>query len=76
MPIKQTELERLIREAFPDATFTVKDLAGDDDHYALEIVSAQFQGKSRIEQHKMVHAALQGYVGGTLHALSVKTSAT
>ena len=73
MPI--AEIERLIREALPDARVEVKDLAGDGDHYAATIVSAAFAGKSRVEQHQMVYRALKGRMGGELHALALKTSA-
>jgi stress-induced morphogen len=74
MPIEKTELESLVKQAFPDAVITLTDLAGDNDHWALEIASAAFKGKSRIEQHKMVNNALGNMVGGTLHALQLKTT--
>lgn len=74
MPIEKTELERLVKQAFPDAAITLTDLAGDNDHWALDIASPSFKGKSRIEQHKMVNSALNNMVGGTLHALQLKTS--
>ena len=75
MPVSQTELHSLIQTAFPDATITITDLAGDGDHYSAEIISEVFLGKSRIQQHQMVYAALQGKMGGALHALALKTSA-
>ena len=58
----------------PDAVVTVRDLAGDGDHYAAEVVSATFRGKTRVQQHKLVYDALQGKVGGALHALALQTS--
>ncbi len=73
MPIEMTELEKLLQAAFPDADIEIKDLAGDNDHYALTIASQAFAGKSRIEQHKIVNHALKGCVGGSLHALALKT---
>lgn len=73
MPISQHDLEEAIRRTFPDAEFTVKDLAGDNDHYALEIASEQFRNKSRIAQHQLVNEALRGIIGDTLHALALKT---
>lgn len=76
MPLEQNQLRNMIHEAFPDAKITFKDLAGDNDHWAVEVVSAQFKGKSRIEQHRMVYAALGGRMGGELHALQVKTLAS
>jgi stress-induced morphogen len=75
MPMNPTEIERMIKEALPDATVSIRDLAGDGDHYAAEVVSAQFRGKSRVQQHQMVYEALKGNMGGTLHALALQTSA-
>jgi len=75
MAMSVAEIERLIREALPDARVEVKDLAGDGDHYAATIVSAAFAGKSRVEQHQMVYRALKGRMGGELHALALQTSA-
>jgi stress-induced morphogen len=69
------EIARLIREAIPDATVTIRDLAGDGDHYAAEVVAASFRGKSRVQQHQMVYEALKGKMGGVLHALALQTSA-
>lgn len=75
MPMDAGEIERLVKEALPDATVTIRDLAGDGDHYAAEIVSAEFTGKSRVQQHQMVYSALQGRMGGELHALALQTKA-
>ena len=69
------DIESLIREAFPDARVTVEDLAGDGDHYAATVVTEAFRGRSRVQQHQMVYAALRGRVGGELHALALQTSA-
>jgi stress-induced morphogen len=69
------DIERLIKEALPDAKVTIRDLAGDGDHYAAEVVSAAFKGKTRVQQHQMVYAALKGRMGGELHALALQTSA-
>ena len=69
------DIERLIKEALPDAKVTIRDLAGDGDHYAAEVISAAFTGKTRIQQHQMVYAALKGRMGGELHALALQTSA-
>ena len=71
MPMEQNELERLIREAFPDASIEIRDLAGDGDHYAAHVVSQAFKGKSRVQQHQMVYQALQGQMGDVLHALAL-----
>ncbi|MGD0764150.1 MAG: BolA/IbaG family iron-sulfur metabolism protein [Roseiarcus sp.] len=75
MAMSVTEIERLIREALPDARVEVKDLAGDGEHYAASVVSAAFAGKSRVQQHQMVYDALEGRMGGALHALALRTSA-
>ena len=75
MAMSQADIEAMIREAFPDATVEVRDLAGDGDHYAANIVSAAFKGKSRVQQHQMVYNALKGNMGGALHALALQTSA-
>lgn len=75
MAMDAGEIERLIKSAFPDAVVDITDLAGDGDHYAATVVSEAFRGKSRVQQHQMVYAALQGNMGGVLHALALKTSA-
>ena len=74
MPMSALEIEKLIKEAIPDARITIRSLAGDDDHYAAEVVSESFRGKSRVQQHQMVYEALKGNMGGTLHALALQTS--
>ncbi len=75
MPMEAGEIEKMIKEAIPDAEVTIRDLAGDGDHYAAEVVSESFRGKSRVQQHQMVYQALQGNMGGVLHALALQTSA-
>ncbi len=75
MPMDATEIERLIRAHIPDAQVTIRDLAGDGDHYAATVVSAAFRGKTRVQQHQMVYEALRGNMGGTLHALALQTAA-
>ena len=74
MPMDASEIERLVRESLPDADVRIEDLAGDGDHYAAYVVSAAFAGKSRVQQHQMVYQALQGKMGGELHALALQTS--
>lgn len=75
MPMNAADIERMIKEALPDAQVTIRDLAGDGDHYAAEVVSEEFRGKTRVQQHQMVYQALQGNMGGVLHALALQTSA-
>ena len=67
------EIETLIKEAMPDATIEIQDLAGDSNHYSTTITSSKFSGKSKIEQHKMVYNSLKGKMGNELHALAIKT---
>ena len=74
MPMPASEIERLIKASIPDAEVTIRDLAGDGDHYAARVVSKSFEGMSRIRQHQTVYAALGGRVGGELHALQLKTA--
>jgi stress-induced morphogen len=68
------EIERLIKAQFPDARIELKDLAGDNDHWAAHVVSSAFKGKSRVQQHQMVYDALGGRMGGVLHALQLTTA--
>ena len=75
MAMSTAEIEALIKAAIPDAQVTIEDLAGDGDHYAATVISETFRGKSRVQQHQIVYAALQGRMGGVLHALALQTSA-
>jgi len=74
MAMDAYEIEKMIRSGIPDADVTIRDLAGDGEHYAAEVVAESFRGKNRVEQHKMVYDALQGNMGGVLHALALQTS--
>ena len=75
MPMDPGEIERLIKEALPDAEVSLEDLVGDGDHWSATVVSSAFSGKSRVQQHQLVYKALQGRMGGELHALALQTSA-
>ena len=75
MPLTRDTIETMVKEAFPEADIVLTDMAGDNDHWSLEIMDKAFEGKSRIAQHKMVYAALQGTMGNELHALQLKTKA-
>lgn len=75
MAMSAADIEALIKSALPDAKVAVEDLAGDGDHYAATVVSDAFRGLSRVKQHQLVYAALQGRMGGALHALALQTSA-
>ena len=73
MSLKSEEIKNLIKEAIPDAKIIIQDLAGDENHYSATIKSKIFNGKSRIEQHKMVYKSLKGKMGNELHALALIT---
>lgn len=75
MAMQASEIEQLIKAAFPDADVTMTALADDNDHWAALVKSSAFKGKGRVQQHQMVYAALQGRMGGVLHALSLQTAA-
>lgn len=75
MAMDAAEIERLIKARFPDADVTITDLAGDGDHYAAQVVSSAFKGRSRVQQHQLVYEALGGRMGGVLHALALTTLA-
>lgn len=74
MAMEAAEIEAMIRESLPDAKVSIQDLRGDGDHYAAHVISAQFTGKSRVQQHQMVYKALKGKMGDDLHALALQTS--
>lgn len=73
MPLHQNELEALLKARFEDAEIQIQDLAGDGDHYAVTVTSSEFKGHSRVKQHQMVYDALEGKMGGELHAMALKT---
>ena len=74
MAMNASDIEKLIKEGIPDAQVTIRDLAGDGDHYAATVISESFRGKSRVQQHKLVYDALKGQMGGALHALALQTA--
>ena len=74
MAMAAQEIEQFIKDGLPDAVVEIKDLAGDGNQYAATVVSSAFKGKSRVQQHQMVYAALKGNMGGVLHALALTTS--
>ncbi len=73
MPLTKEEISKMIMNAFPNAKLELKDTAGDNNHYEAKITSKIFNGKSRVEQHKMVYKALKGKMGNELHALALTT---
>jgi stress-induced morphogen len=74
MAMTAADIQKFIQDGLPDAKIEIKDLAGDGNHYAATVVSSAFKGKSRVQQHQMVYAALKGNMGGVLHALALTTS--
>ena len=74
MAMKPGDIEDLIKAGVIDPKKVIRDLAGDGDHYAAEVVAEAFRGKSRVQQHQMVYDALKGNMGGVLHALALQTS--
>ena len=73
MAMNAKEIEQLIKSGIPDAEITIRDLAGDGDHYAATVIAESFRGKTRVQQHKLVYDALKGQMGGALHALALQT---
>jgi stress-induced morphogen len=76
MAMDAQAIERMIKDALPDATVRIDDLRGDGDHYAAYVVSSAFKGLSRVQQHQLVYRALQGRMGNELHALALQTAVT
>ena len=74
MPMTASDIVDMIKKAIPDAQVEITDLRGDGDHYACNVVSSAFVGKTRVQQHQMVYQALGGRMGGELHALALQTS--
>lgn len=73
MPLSHSYLEEILRNRFPQAEFALIDLVGDEDHYELQITTPEFSGLSKVSQHRLVYDALREYIGGDLHAISLKT---
>ena len=73
MAMDARDIETMIKAAIPDAEVTIRDLAGDGDHYAATVIAESFRGKSRVQQHQLVYEALKGQMGGALHALALQT---
>lgn len=76
MPMPLQEIKQIIQNAIPEAEVSIKALADDNDHYMAHVISPTFKGKTRIQQHRMVYQALDGRIGGQLHALSLQTAAS
>ena len=73
MTMSKNEIELLIKKSIPDAKIIIEDLRGDENHYSATVISKVFEGKSKINQHKLVYESLEGRLGNELHALMIKT---
>ena len=73
MSLPIDEIKKLIIETIPDASIEIKDLMGDNNHYAAVIKSSLFKNLNKIEQHKLVYKSWKGKMGNELHALSITT---
>ena len=73
MPLSKEDLEKYIKNSIPDSIITIEDLRGDGDHYSATVISKSFEGKTKVQQHKMVYNSLKGKMGNELHALAIKT---
>jgi stress-induced morphogen len=76
MAIQADEIKALIKEALPNSTVEITDLAGDGNHYAAEVIDEGFRGKNRVQQQRIVYSALKGKMDGShgeLHALALTT---
>jgi stress-induced morphogen len=73
MPLSKEDLEQYIKNSIPDSIITIEDLRGDGDHYSATVISKSFEGKTKVQQHKMVYDSLEGKMGNELHALMLKT---
>ena len=67
-------IAEMIRSGIPGAIVKIEDLRGDGDHYSAQVTASAFKGLNRVQQHQMVYKALQGKMGGELHALAIHTS--
>ncbi len=74
MAIEQKELYEIVKLSFPNATIKIVDLVGDKDHYHIEIIDKIFVEKNKIQQHRIVHKALDSILNNRLHAIEIKTS--
>lgn len=75
MAIDSAKLKQLILDGLPEATVFIEDLRGDGEHFSANIISPAFEGKTRVQQHKMVFDALGDVMKSELHALALQTSA-
>jgi len=73
--VKPEAIIAKIRASLPDARVELKDLTGTEDHWQATVISAAFSGKSLIERHRLVMAALVEEMKGPIHALTLDARA-
>jgi len=73
--ITAEKIQDMIEAALPTATVLVEDPMNDQTHFRATVTSPDFEGKSMVEQHRMVYAALGNAFDGPLHALQLTTRA-
>lgn len=72
--VSPVQVEEMIKAGLPDAQVQIQDLTGGGDHYQAIVISALFEGKSRVKQHQLVYGALkQAMATEAIHALALKT---
>lgn len=69
----KTQIEAMLRKAFPESSIMIEDMTGTEDHFEVVVESHLFNGKSLVEQHRMVYAALGSALDGPVHALKITT---
>ncbi|HEX9880020.1 MAG TPA: BolA/IbaG family iron-sulfur metabolism protein [Candidatus Binatia bacterium] len=68
------EIESVLKQALAECSVNVQDLTGGGDHFQVLVISSDFEGKSLVEQHQLVYAALKEHMGSErIHALALKT---
>jgi stress-induced morphogen len=73
MAISKIFLQELLEKGLPGATINIHELVNDGEHYQVTIISKDFEGKSRVMQHRMVNDVLKDVLKDKLHALSIIT---
>ncbi len=70
------EVEKMLKKVFPEAGIQVRDMTGTGDHFEIEVISKDFTGKTLVQQHQMVHQALEKEMDRGIHAVQIKTQIT
>ena len=72
--ISPQQVEEMIRVSIPDAQVQVQDLTGGGDHYQVVVISSQFEGKPKVQQHQLIYGSLREAMSSeAIHALAIKT---